>query len=47
LKAKIVTSSTLGGELIAFAESFDRGFALREDLQAILGIIIPLKMYTN
>jgi hypothetical protein len=47
LKAKRVTRSILGGELIAFAESFDRGFALRDDLQAMLGTIIPLKMYTD
>jgi hypothetical protein len=37
----------LGGELIALAEAFDRSFILKHDIEDMLGIQVPLKLYTD
>jgi hypothetical protein len=47
MKARRITRSILAGELIAFAEAFDRAFVMRSDLEDMLGISIPLRMYTD
>jgi hypothetical protein len=45
MKARRVTRSILAGELIAFAEAFDRSFVLTSDLEDMLNMRIPIRMY--
>jgi hypothetical protein len=49
MKARRVTRSILAGELIAFAEAFDRSFVLKSDLEDMLNAQceIPIRMYTD
>jgi hypothetical protein len=47
VKAQRVSRSVLGGELIALAEAFDRSFILKHDIEDMLGIQVPLKLYTD
>jgi hypothetical protein len=47
MKARRVTRSILAGELIAFAEAFDRSFVLKSDLEDMLNTRIPIRMYTD
>ena len=37
----------LGGEVYAFADSFDYGFLLRHDLEGIIGQQIPFSMFPD
>jgi hypothetical protein len=37
----------MGGELIAFSESFDRGFVAKHDLKEILEENVALRIYTD
>jgi hypothetical protein len=37
----------MGGELIAFSESFDRGFVAKHDLEEILEENVALRIYTD
>jgi hypothetical protein len=46
-KCKRITRSVLAAEAIAFAEGFDQGFAIKNDLQEILGKVIPLTILTD
>jgi hypothetical protein len=47
MKTRRVTRSILAGELIAFAEAFDRSFVLKSDLEDMLNVKIPIRMYTD
>jgi hypothetical protein len=47
IKAQRVTRSTLSGELIAFNEAFDRSFVLNSDLEDMLNLGIPIRMYAD
>ena len=46
-KSRRVVRSILGGEVYAFADSFDRAYILRHDLQMIFKKKIPLHMFTD
>lgn len=47
-KARRVTRSVMGAELIAFSDMFDAAFTLREELRALHpGSSIPLTLYTD
>ncbi len=46
-KSKRVTRSVLGSEIYAFADAFDYGFTMKNDLERILGQHIPLQMLTD
>ena len=46
-KSKRVVRSILGGEVYALADSFDRAFMLRHDLQTIYNRSIPLQILTD
>ena len=46
-KSRRVTRSILGGEVLAFADAFDASFALRKDLEQILGTSIPISVLTD
>jgi hypothetical protein len=46
MKSRRVTRSILAGESIAFGEAFDRYFVLTSDLEDILNMRIPIRMYT-
>jgi hypothetical protein len=37
----------MAGELIAFYEAFDRSFVLKSDLDDMLNVRIPIRMYTD
>ena len=47
MKARRVTRSILAGELIAFAEAYDRSFVLKNDLEDMLNEKVPICMYTD
>jgi hypothetical protein len=47
MKSRRVTRSILAGELILFAEAFDRSFVLKGDLEDLLNVKIPIRMYTD
>jgi hypothetical protein len=46
-KCKRITRSVLAAEAIDFAEGFDEGFALKNDLREALGINVPLIILTD
>ena len=46
-KKRRVTRSVLGCEVFAFADAFDSAYVLRQDLQQLLNVNIPLKMFTD
>ena len=46
-KAKRVTRSVLGSEVLAFSDAFDMSYAIKHDLQALLNQEIPLVMMTD
>jgi hypothetical protein len=47
VKCKRVTRSVLAAEAIAFAEGFDQGYALKNDLRESLQRRVPLTMFTD
>jgi hypothetical protein len=47
MKARRVTRSIIAGELIALYEAFDRSFVLKSDLEDMLNVRIPIRMYTD
>jgi Reverse transcriptase (RNA-dependent DNA polymerase) len=47
VKCKRVTRSVLAAEAIAFAEGFDQGFTIKNDLHELLGIYVPLTILTD
>jgi hypothetical protein len=47
VKCKRVTRSVLAAEAIAFAEGFDQGYTLKNNLKESLGINVPLLMLTD
>ena len=47
MKARRITRSILAGELIAFAESFDRYFVFKNDLEDMLNEKVPICMYAD
>jgi hypothetical protein len=46
MKSRRVTRSILAVESIAFGEAFDRSFVLTSDLDDMLNMRIPIRMYT-
>ena len=46
-KSRRVTRSVLGAEVYAFADSFDLAYALKVDIECIVGSRIPLHMFTD
>ena len=46
-KAKRVTRSVLGSEVLALADAFDMAYALKHDIQALLSKEIPLVLITD
>jgi len=47
VKCKRITRSVLAAEAIAFAEGFDQGFTLKNDLRESLGRDVPLTILTD
>jgi hypothetical protein len=47
VKCKRITRSALAAEAIAFADGFDQGFALKNDLREAFGMNIPLNVLTD
>ena len=46
-KSRRKTRSVLGGEVLAFADAFDASYALRRDLEKMLGKAIPISVLTD
>jgi hypothetical protein len=46
-KSRRVVRSILGGEMMAFAEGFDRAFTVHHELSAMLSQRIPISMLTD
>jgi hypothetical protein len=46
-KCKRITRSVLAAEAIEFAEGFDQGFSIKNEMQEILGKVIPLTILTD
>ena len=46
-KSKLVSSSVMGSEVLAFADGFDNSFLLKNDLERAVGKNLPLAMHTD
>ncbi|KAJ8905594.1 hypothetical protein NDN08_002100 [Rhodosorus marinus] len=46
-KARRVTRSVLGAEVLAFVEAVDEAFILRHLINDLIGLTVPIEMYTD
>jgi hypothetical protein len=46
-KTRRVVRSILGGEMLAFAEGFDRAFVIQHEMNILLGHRVPISMLTD